>query len=245
MKQFADLKLSFCITCKNRMHQIKKTLPTNLEENFVEKDKIEFVLVDFGSTDGLKDWIVNNFKHELESGYLKYYYTDELPYWHACIAKNTAHYYAKNDIVVNLDCDNYTGNRGGKYVIDQFIADNRVLLHQFNEFGDGTYGRIAVFKKYFDKIGGYDESFEPMAFHDTDLLIRMELLGLKYIRINVKEYCRAENNTKEEGLMYTDTEISWEEMKVINRNKHQFNLDCGNIIANNGKYGIRTAAIYK
>ena len=26
-------KISFCITCKNRFYQIKKTLPQNLEDN--------------------------------------------------------------------------------------------------------------------------------------------------------------------------------------------------------------------
>lgn len=26
-------KISFCITCKNRLYQIKKTLPQNLEDN--------------------------------------------------------------------------------------------------------------------------------------------------------------------------------------------------------------------
>lgn len=43
--------LSFCITCKNRLAQIKQTLRQNLEDNRYGRDKIEFVLVDFGSTD--------------------------------------------------------------------------------------------------------------------------------------------------------------------------------------------------
>ena len=114
----AGLTLSFCITCKNRLHQIRQTLPQNLKDNQDAKDVIEFVLVDLGSTDGLHEWVKGTFADEMAAGYLKYYYTEELPLWHTSIAKNTAHIYANNLIVVNLDCDNFTGKDGGLFVID-------------------------------------------------------------------------------------------------------------------------------
>ncbi len=56
-------KISFCITCKNRLHQIRQTLPKNLEDNRRLQELVEFVLVDFGSTDGLRKWISDNFKN--------------------------------------------------------------------------------------------------------------------------------------------------------------------------------------
>ncbi|MDR2773869.1 MAG: hypothetical protein LBC19_03840, partial [Tannerella sp.] len=74
--------LSFCITCKNRIHQIKQTLRKNLDDNVLCRDFIEFVLVDFGSTDGHREWILSEFTDELDSGYLRYYYTEALPFWH-------------------------------------------------------------------------------------------------------------------------------------------------------------------
>ena len=82
-------KISFCITCKNRLYQIKKTLPQNLEDNRRLQEIVEFVLVDFGSTDGLRKWISDNFKHEIRSGYLKYFYTEEMVYWHASIEQKS------------------------------------------------------------------------------------------------------------------------------------------------------------
>ena len=147
-------KLSFCITCKNRLYQIQDTLLKNLNDNKMYKHLIEFVLVDFGSNDGLQDWIKKDCIKYIKDGYLKYYYTDDLPYWHASIAKNTAHIYANNDILVNLDCDNFTGLNGGKYLIRQFMKlGEEIILHQLSGiFEDGSYGRIAVLDEIFFNI---------------------------------------------------------------------------------------------
>ena len=43
------IKVSFCVTCMNRFHQINKTLPQNLKDNIDHQNMIEFILVDFGS----------------------------------------------------------------------------------------------------------------------------------------------------------------------------------------------------
>lgn len=235
-------KLSFCITCKNRIEQIKKTLPLNLSDNNADHQIIEFVLIDFASNDGLKNWITGNFKKELNSGYLKYYYTEKLSDWHASIAKNTAHFYANNDILVNLDCDNYTGYRGGNFVMQQFIKrkNDNIILHQFNNFGDGSFGRISLMKHFFDKIGGYDESFEPMGFQDGDLIRRLQSFGLKYLCLKNQAYNRAEKNTKIESIANTNSDLSWRQMEKINRRKSMENIQNGIIYANNGQYGIRS-----
>ena len=245
MKLSHKLKLSFCITCKNRFYQIKKTLPENLKDNCLDENIIEFILVDFDSEDGLQDWVTKEFTPELKSGYLKYYHTDGLPFWHASIAKNTSHYYANNDIVTNLDCDNYTGYRGGRYLIDLFCENKNIITHQYNSIDDGCYGRISVLKKYFEKIGGYDENFEPMGYQDIDLIMRLKLLGLKYLRLNSQEYCKAELNTKKDSIKYTNSNMIWHEMDYINMKQSTHNINCGNIVANNETYGIRTATIYK
>lgn len=239
---YENLKLSFCITCKNRVSQIRQTLPVNLENNKIDSLFVEFILVDFGSTDGLKEWIGENFKQELKSGYLKYYYTEKLSSWHASIAKNTAHFYADNDILVNLDCDNYTGYRGGKFVIQQFIQskDFKIVLHQFNQYGDGSFGRIGVLRRFFDAIGGYDESFEPMGYQDADLISRLELLGLRYVRLNDERYNQAEKNTKMQSIVNVNTSLSWKQMENRNKEKSRKNIIDGITRANNGSHGIRS-----
>lgn len=233
--------LSFCITCKNRMHQISQTLRKNLDDNMLSRDVVDFVLVDFGSTDGLMDWILDNFHQELSSGYLRYYYTDELPYWHASIAKNTAHIHARNHILVNLDCDNYTGYMGGDFVIQTFEKHNfNIVFHQFSGmYRDGSYGRIAVLSNHFHKAGGYDETFEPMAFQDNDLILRLRKLGLTYINNSHPRFSSAIQNDKSEGLRYTGSTTPYQEMFQKNYEKSRRNIMTGKWVANDQKYGIR------
>lgn len=231
--------LSFCITCKNRFHQISQTLRKNLDDNWLHREWIDFILVDFGSTDGLKNWVLNNFQDDLLSGYLKYYYTEELPNWHASIAKNTAHRLVTHEILVNLDCDNYTGYHGGQFVIRQFLQNRNIILHQFGgDVYDGSYGRIGVLKKYFDCIGGYDESFGPMGYQDADLIERLKRTGLEYRYEGDIRFCRAILNTKEEGLAYTNISMDYETMVFLNRRKSAENINNGRLIANTDHYGI-------
>ena len=233
--------LSFCITCKNRFHQIRNTLSENLQDNALHSDRIEFVLVDFNSDDGLREWVIENFRTELTSGYLKYYYTEELPQWHACIAKNTAHACATGEILVNLDCDNFTGANGGNYVMKKFEQyGNYCVVHQFSgKYGDGSFGRIAVGSKYFGMIGGYDESFDPMGYQDADLMKRLIRFGLKYVSCTGALYNRAIPNTKEESIVQTNSPKTYDQMNESNQKKSMSNLSKDRLIANNRKYGIR------
>jgi glycosyltransferase involved in cell wall biosynthesis len=217
--------LSFCITCKNRFHQIKETLPKNLADNALLKGKIEFVLVDFDSNDGLRAWILKNFLSELNKGYLK----------------NTTHLFASNDILVNLDCDNYTGKNGGKLVIREFMrANSELVLHQFGGvYGDGTYGRISVLKKYFLQVGGYDESLEPMGYEDKDLIERLKCTGLIYRYKPSTVYSNAIRNTKEYSIKYCDTQLGYWDMQNRNEQKSIANIKEGRIKANSSLFGIQ------
>ncbi len=173
---------------------------------------------------------------ELVSGYLKYYYTDELPQWHMSIAKNTAHWWASGNILVNLDCDNYIGSQGGAYVMKAIEQHGyRCVIHQFSgTYGDGSCGRIVVQSKYFDMIGGYDESFDPMGHDDLDLINRLVKTGLQYVSLSDNRFNVAIPNSKE-GI----NSKSYSEMLRYNENISRRNLLEGRLIANAGKFGIR------
>lgn len=177
----------------------------------------------------------------IESGYLKYYYTEALSSWHAAKAKNISHLLAGNDLLVNLDCDNYTGRQGGLFVISVMQKYNlhRTILHQSsNHFGDGSFGRICLSKLCFIYLGGYDESFEPMGYEDNDLLLRASILGMDHIHIGNKKYNRAIRNTREDSIKNTHSSLNWDEMRAINYNKSLENITTGKLIANNGTFNI-------
>lgn len=235
-------QISFCITCKNRFHQISQTLGVNLEDNKADNERVEFVVVDFGSTDGLRDWILQHFQEELRQGYLNYYFTDQMKTWHASLAKNTAHYYAKGTFLVNLDCDNFTGKNGGAYVHSQFLRyGEKLLIHQFNgsKPDNGAYGRIAMHSRYFRELGGYDECFEPMGNQDSDLLTRLRDFGLIYKRFNDPEYSQAIPNTKAAGIQFCESRLSWGQMDRKNHKTSAYNIHTGRLRANHGIFGYR------
>lgn len=234
-------RLSFCITCKNRLTQISKTLAKNLNDNYKDKDIIEFVIVDFDSNDGLESFILENFNEFLLQGYLRYLKTSALDGWHMSITKNTSHYFGSGEILVNLDCDNFTGVQGGKFVISQFDTfGDDIILHQFSQkWMDGSCGRIAVLKRNFNKVGGYDESFEPMGHQDLDLIQRMVRYGFHYINHPNGKYNAALANSKSLGIKFCNTKYTWDEMKIINEKKSKENLIQNKLVANNGLYGIR------
>ena len=243
MTHFSSIKLpsqkelSFCITCKNRSHQIKRTLVSNIKNNIKDKKYIEFVVVDFGSTDGLQSWIIDNFRQELDCNYLVYLYTEESNFWHMSVAKNTAHLLSSGKICVNLDCDNFTGKRGGNFILKKFNSCQKsMILHQFSGFwGDGTCGRISLLKKHFLKLGGYDESFEPMGYQDIDLLVRANKLGLKYVKESNSNYNDAIKNPKSSGTQFCNTNTSWRQMESNNRKKSKKNILENNFVANKTK----------
>jgi hypothetical protein len=233
--------LSFCITSKNRLWQLKETLRKNLTDNITLKSQIEFVLIDFDSKDGLGEWIKNEFRLELREGYLKYFFTKSLPDWHASVAKNTAHLYAEGKIVTNLDCDNFTGKNGGMFILNCFSKYKQpIVLHQFSSnWEDGSCGRISLNKDIFTYLGGYDETFEPMAFQDIDLLTRLWKIGVRYVHAKNKIYNKAILNTKEESIAYCNSILSYEDMNIINKNKSLENfLNSKDSIRNNGKFGL-------
>lgn len=233
------MKLSFCITCKNRLTQISKTLRKNLDDNAADLADVDFVLMDLGSNDGLQEWIFEHFAKEINTGALKYFHTSAMEHWNCSAAKNAAHRYADGDIVVNLDCDNYTGLNGGRFVLDLFkTLGTKIVIHQGSGIpGDGSFGRIAVLKTYFAAIGGYDEAFLPMGYQDTDLIKRLTNWGLFYISRTDAAYNQAVVNSKQDSIKNTGSGLSYLEMNEANRQRSDDNIIHGITIANNGDYG--------
>ena len=52
-------KISFCTSCTGRLHHLKETFLSNLNNN-IDYGDIEFVLLNWNSRDGMNDWVQQN-----------------------------------------------------------------------------------------------------------------------------------------------------------------------------------------
>jgi|GEM_PF-1338451 hypothetical protein len=169
-------KISFCITSMNRLCHIKKTLRKNIEDN-IKYPEIEFVLLDYSSTDGLEDWVNNNCKKYLDSGLLKFKRIEGEKYFHMAKAKNLSHRYATGDILCSLDADNYTRKDFAYYINWIFNKDINIIAANTKIFD--CNGRVIISKKNFEKINGYDEDFYGWGHEDVEIKYRAISIGLK------------------------------------------------------------------
>jgi len=236
MAEFKDAPLvSFCISHKNRLHQIKETLLKNLEDNRLDESKMEFVLVDFGSDLDLGEWLMADFAEELSSGYLKFFRCTGLDKWHAPKAKNTAHRLSAGKILVNLDGDNFTGYRGGIHVYNAFMASPYdICFWQYSgDSQDGSFGRIAASRDAFFTVGGYNEEFLEMGYQDRDLVNRLEMIGAQVILDMDGRYNQAIVNDK-----YVPPAMKYEVMRRYNRKLSERLISSDSLVANSGRFGL-------
>jgi predicted glycosyltransferase involved in capsule biosynthesis len=197
------MKISICTQIKNRLVQFEQTFIKNLE--IIEKNTdIEWVIVDYNSTDGLSKYIKNYVE---KFNFIKYYAAVECVQKYSIpVAKNFAARLSSGEFLFNLDCDNFLDN-----IIEEIRAtDQGVFCHEYQK---GTYGRIGLHKNIFVKIGGYDENFYPAAVHDNDLILRAKYLNYNFK--NVPSISDAISNDKFDTVRYLEN-ISYEKMKEYN-----------------------------
>lgn len=167
----------------------------------------------------------------MRCGLLRFYQSDQLPFWHASIAKNTAHLCAEEDILVNLDCDNLIGPNFVEDVVQQFVEGYTVLSYHRTA---GTYGRIACTKKQFHYLRGYDEDAHPMGAQDSDLLLRLRALPGAWFR---KRYLPTSgaipnDNQLKVACCSPETKLRWTQMDASNQHVFRQRRESGHLIRN-------------
>ncbi len=194
------MKISFCITSCNRRWQLEQTLAHNLR---LAGPAVEFTLVDYGSTDGLADWVWAQFGDQIADGRLRFYEVASRVSWHAAKAKNLAHRISTGDYLFNLDADNFVTSRDIESVASAARRDCGVQQFSGNR-KDGTFGRVGLARDLFYQLGGYDESLLPMGTQDFDLLLRMRASGMDIDSSGAPELPAVQNDVAQKVAAISD-----------------------------------------
>jgi hypothetical protein len=192
-----QFKITFCIVARDRLHQLKETLQKNITDNADYSD-LEFVLLDYNSTDGTGDWIARHMAVYLDCGRLRYYHTSGPLSWHPSHSRNVAFRLAHGDVICNINADHYTGTGFAKYVNEAFQNDNRIVLTTIDMYktdkghrpAKDVLGKVCVRREDFLAVRGFDERMDRYGFEDYDLINRLEMIHLKRVIIKEKKYLR-------------------------------------------------------
>jgi Sulfotransferase domain len=195
------MKIAFCITCKDRLDHIRRTLPRNLADN----PSALFVLLDYNSPDQLASYLQTEHAAAIDAGQLVVYHFPAQWPFRMAHAKNMAHRLGMRegaDVLVNLDADNFTGPNFAAYVAAQFVEHGpnaflwaKMIQHGPERTARGISGRIVVTAEAFIKAGGYHEVFKTWSPDDKDFNARLRRLGYTPIEID-RQYLNCITHTE-------------------------------------------------
>ncbi len=145
-------RVALCVHVKNRLWQVRHVLPINLCHLWRSRAWAKFVLVDFGSQDGLEDFVLRTCMAAMDVGLLRFFTAPPQAIFHTAVTKNVAHRAAidtfvlgDHDILVNCDADNLLGPGFADHVRQMFMDQPKSLVHYFSgDWDAGTYGRIPL-----------------------------------------------------------------------------------------------------
>lgn len=222
--------ISFCTSCKNRLWQLRETLPQNLAALEAHPDT-ELVVVDYDSTDGLEDWL-RAFAVANPSPQLRFVKLQESRYWHFSIAKNLAHRLARGRWLVSLDADNFIGDQ--LPILRRFwSSEPDAVLHLWSGVWlDGTCGRIAMPSHAFRELGGYDEQLLPAGHQDLDLLRRARMLRMPVHQLSWARSTAMRNSVSDKIMEVAPTDLPWRMMERRNAQTSKLNALAGRWRAN-------------
>jgi hypothetical protein len=219
-------KVSYCTVCYGRLWQLALTIQDNLKN--LKQDE-ELILIDYNSPDDTMIYILGTkiFNKYIRQGQLKFAHIFDIDEYNCPKSKNIAHRLGDGEILVNLDADNFL--LGMREKIDNTFNKNiNSVLHMETRMGDGSFGRIALSKENFYKIGGYDENLLPHSHQDSDLINRGKGFGLEYVFDPLYTYTIANNMHAKNKYL----KESWFEMREKNKKKSQENVSKKLFVAN-------------
>lgn len=167
-------QISYCTTCKGRLWQLKQTLPINIKQT---NEDIEIVLLDYHSDDGLREYILENYREYLDDGRLRYYrLVTDVQGFDMAYAKHIVHMLGNAHRLFNLDADNFIGAS----IPEMMSLPPRAVLAANKLVGTATSrgGRIGISTKEYIRLGGYNCAMLGMFGDDGEFIERCLKKGL-------------------------------------------------------------------
>ena len=235
--EYYDTKhtISFCTTVMDRYDHLSETFIKNIIDNKKYPD-CEFVLLNYNCPDPRTDHYVKTVLAEyIESGKVTYYKYNNSKHhkYNAAHARNLAFRLAQNEIVCNVDADNFIGIGFAEYVSAMFNFEKVFLRGPVDR--RGVAGRICCFKRHWETIGGYDERFMHWGVEDTDFSERLGRIGLEKKTILNEKFCMCIQHSNDSRSRHypVDIHTSYESNKMIKNN----NDESGIINPNGNNFG--------
>jgi len=150
------------------------------------QEEVEFVLLDYSSTDGLYEWC-KNLQEFIQSGILKYFRVENKIGYNRSHSRNMAMKLATGEIICNLDADNFLGENFAMFIIRLF-EDKKNIFVTTNLLTRDAFGKACFLKKDFLEVRGYNECLTGYGVEDIDLFRRLSQKGLRQIVFRNQKY---------------------------------------------------------
>ena len=222
----------------NRLADLMITLPANIYAN-EDYPNLEFVLLDYNSSDGLGNWVRRRMMKHIKNGRLVYYRTEDPTHYSMTHSRNVAFRLATGDIVNSLDADNFTFD--GKPVSQSWAhwlndkAEENPEKTVFCKTKQITimHGRIGFYKKEFvELLGGYNEDFKGYGHDDQDLVERAGGAGFKLVKWGGSYFYRIQTPSEKKD---NNLREHWDKTRRENRALSRANLIVGIFKANQAR----------
>jgi len=152
--------ISFIVPVKSRIAQLKRSLPT-----LVEQPNCEVIIVDFDCPQGSGEWAAHAFPN---THVIK---VRNAPMLNLAQARNVGARHASAQWFCFLDVDAVLPHDFSQSIVPRLISGT------FSLFSTDTPGLVICDRDDFNLVGGYDETFEGWGCEDNDLVARLQFAG--------------------------------------------------------------------
>ena len=184
-------RLTAIITCKNRLHHLKQTLPLLTKQHL-----INVIVVDYGCTQGTKNWVT---EHYPEVNVIEV--LDDSGF-NVSRARNIGAKAATTPWLLFIDADILVGDDFYGWPKNGLMPENFYITHNFGL--TDVSGTCFCTRRTFEEIGGYDEAFLGWGGEDDDLYMQLSRTGQNLQRYPETLFTAIPHSEDERHLFYQE-----------------------------------------